>query len=174
MDRIFGSGVMGAAAAALLVAASAQAGDPASNGNAVNMARSSTVQNACSLTTSTSSVSLGDLSVTPLTASTLATLAGTCDGSAGYKINLTSVNAGSGGSTLFLKGATSGNTDLINYSLTYDNATVVFASGTATLAGATPPTASSGTAKTLAITTTPGAYHADSYTDTLTITLAAN
>ena len=175
MDSIFGRNLIGAALAAALVltASAAEAGNPASNGNAVNIALSSTVQNACSLTTSTSSVSLGDLSVTPLTNSALATLTETCNDNAGYTVSLTSLNAGTNGSALFLKGNTTGNTDQINYSLIYNTSSVSFTSGTAALTTASAPTGSTGAQKTLAITTTPGAYHADSYTDTLTITLAA-
>jgi len=177
MDRKFSGKSLGASfafAAALFFAGSTvQAGNPPSDGNSVTVQVSSTVQNECSLATSSNSVQLGDLSTSPLTSSALATITESCNDAAGYTVNLTSTNAGTGGSLLYMKGTSSGNTDQIDYTLIYNGATVSFAVGTATLTNSSTATTSTGSAKTLTITTTPGSYRADSYTDTLVITLAA-
>jgi hypothetical protein len=175
MDRKFRRNLFGSAFALSAVLAFAGSAAQAGNvtGNAVNIALTTTVSNACSLVTSTNSVNLGDLSTAPLSNSNLATITETCNDAAGYTVNLTSTNAGTGGSLLYMKGANSGNTDQIDYTLTYNGSTVSFTAGTATLTNASTSTNSAGLAKTLAITTTPGSYRADSYADTLVITLAA-
>lgn len=168
--RLFGPPL--AFAVALVFAAPAvQAGNPASNGNAINIALTSTIQNTCSLVTSSTDVNLQDLSTTPLSNSALATITETCNDQAGYTVSLTSNNAGIGGSLLYMKGSTSGNTDQIDYTLTYNGSTVSFTGGSATLTTASAATPSTGAAKTLAITTAPGSYRADSYADTLVLTL---
>ncbi|HEY3920367.1 MAG TPA: spore coat protein U domain-containing protein [Stellaceae bacterium] len=142
-------------------------------GNTVNIALSSTVANACSLATSTSSVTLGDLQVTPANNTPVATLTEACNDAAGYSVKLASANATSG-SQLFLKGTTNA-TNTINYSLSYNNAAVTYSGGTATITTSTSPTTSAtGVTKSLNITTPAGFYATDTYADTLTITLSAS
>jgi hypothetical protein len=72
-----------------------------------------------------------------------------------------------------MKGSSSGNTDQIDYTLTYNGSTVSFTAGSGALTNASTATNSTGSAKTLTITTAPGSYRADSYTDTLVLTLVA-
>lgn len=175
MDRKLSRKLLGSAlavAALVFAGSAAQAGNAASNGNAVNIALSSTVQNACSIATTTNSVTLPDISVTAFSGP-IATLTETCnDLSGGYSVTLTSLNAGSGGSSLYLKGRNTNNTTQIPYSLSYYSA-VSFNNGSATIhtGNTTPPTGSS---QPLTLTTTPGSYTADVYGDTLTITLTAS
>jgi hypothetical protein len=175
MDRKFSRSLFGGAfafSAALLFAGSAaQAGN--GTGNAVNIAVTSTVSDACNLLTSATSVNLYDLSTAPLSNSTIATITESCNDAAGYTVSLTSTNAGTGGSLLYMKGSSSGNTDQIDYTLTYNGSTVSFTAGSGALTNASTATNSTGSAKTLTITTAPGSYRADSYTDTLVLTLVA-
>jgi len=107
--KLFGSALAFAALAFAGSAAQAQAGNPASNGNAVHIALSSTVQNACSIATSTTAVTLGDVSVTQYNG-TIANLNETCnDLAGGYTVKLTSTNAGTG-TAFYLAGANTNNT----------------------------------------------------------------
>lgn len=146
----------------------------AANNNNVTIGLTSTVAEACTVATSANSATLGDLSASPVTNDTIATITEVCNDPVGYKVTLTSANAGASGNTLYLKGATAGNTNQIDYSLTYNSANVTFASGSGLLTNATAPTPTAGTPKTLQLTSTAGNYNADTYTDTLTITMAAN
>lgn len=158
--------------AALVLANSFAYANGASNGNAVNIALSSTVANACSVATSTTSVTLGDLQVTPANNTPVANITEACNDRSGYTVSLQSANATSG-SQLYLKGTTNA-TNTINYSLTYNSQSVSYANGTATITTATAPTGSTGVTKSLNITTPAGFYATDTYADTLTITLSAS
>jgi len=174
MDRTFAGKLFATAigAAALACAASTAEAFTESNGNNVQIQLTSTVNNICSISTSTTgAVVLGDVTVTPFNG-TIATLTELCNALGGYKVTLTSLNAGNG-NTLFLKPSSATNTEQINYSLTYGTAPVSFSGGSATLTTSHTPTGGTGVQNPLSLTTVTGFYNADTYTDTLTITLAA-
>jgi hypothetical protein len=160
-------------AALVFAGSAAQAGPQASPGNSVNISLSSTVQNACSIKTDTTAVTLGDVSATQFNG-TIAQLTETCnDLAGGYTVKLGSQNAGTGGTAFYLAGANTSNTTHIPYTLSYNSAAVTLAGGTATISTGTvtPPT---GVTHPLALTTTVGSYTADTYSDLLTITLTAS
>ena len=91
----------------------------------------------------------------------------------GYKVTLASANAGTG-TQAYLKGAISGNPDVMNYSITYGSTAVTLVSGSATVTSVTARTSSTGVAKNIAISYTGAWLAADTYSDTLTLTIAGN
>lgn len=179
MARKFVRGLVGGVSALALVlglaASAAYAGTGGvtpSTGNAVNIKLTSTVADACSIGTSATSYSLGDLQQTPASGTTVATITEACNDPSGYTVTLTSANATSG-NQLFLKGTTNAS-NVIDYTLSYGGQTVSYTGGSATLTTATAPTAQAGVQNALAISTTAGFYAADTYADTLTLTLKAS
>lgn len=98
-----------------------------------------------------------------------ATLLGTvteiCNDANGYKVTLATSNNEN------FKGATS--STLIPYTLTYNGSAVTFSSGSATLTPSGSRTTPSGVSKGLTITFAPSFYTADSYSDTLTLTMVS-
>lgn len=90
----------------------------------------------------------------------------------GYNVTLTSANAGIS-SQAFLKGST-GNSDTVNYSITYGGSTVTLASGSAVVTTATSRTGSTGATKDIAVTFAGGWLAADTYSDTITLSIASN
>ena len=91
----------------------------------------------------------------------------------GYKVTLSSLNAGSTAQA-FLKGALTGNADTVNYSITYGGTAVTLASGSATVTSVAARTGTTGVAKNIAVTFAGGWLTADTYSDTLTLTIAGN
>jgi len=93
----------------------------------------------------------------------------------GYKVTLRSATAfAAAGSQAYLKGASAGNTDVVNYSITYNGSAVTLASGEAIVSSTSARTTGSGVTKNLQVTLT-GAFNvADTYSDTLTLTIANN
>lgn len=90
----------------------------------------------------------------------------------GYHVTLASANAGTG-SQAYLKG-TGGNTDVVNYSVKYNGTAVTLSGGSATVTSATGRTASSGVTKNIAVTFAGSWLAADTYSDTITLTIAGN
>ena len=90
----------------------------------------------------------------------------------GYKVTLSSANAGTG-SQAKLKGV-SANTDVVNYSIKYNGAAVTLVSGSAEVTATTARTPAAGVAKNIAVTFAGSWLAADTYSDTLTLTIAAN
>ncbi len=90
---------------------------------------------------------------------------------AGYTVSLSSANGG-----ILKESDTSGVglQDSLSYSLTYDGTPVVFVSGSAVISNADKRTSAVGTTKTLAISFASEFLNADTYTDVLTFTIAAN
>ena len=118
-----------------------------------------------SVVTASGASSLNLLS-TPPSAITVGTLSEICNSTTGYTVSVQSANGGS------LKGAISGNTDSVAYTL-YQNGTAVTLSATATTM-ITASAKTSGTSQTLTIAYTGNsALAADVYSDTLTFTIAA-
>ena len=95
-----------------------------------------------------------------------------CNSKSGYTVTLTSLNAPTG-NTLILKGGANP-TEQITYTLTYNSTGVTFASGSATLTDGTDKINDT-TGKVLAISFSAVAanFTADTYSDTLTITITA-
>lgn len=91
----------------------------------------------------------------------------------GYHVTLSSLNAGTG-SQAFLKGASAGNTDTVNYAIKYQGVSVTLSSGAARVTTATARTAQAGVTKTLAVTVPASWVNTDTYNDTLTLTIAAD
>ena len=91
----------------------------------------------------------------------------------GYKVTLGSLNAGSTAQA-FLKGALTGNADVVNYSITYGGAAVTLVSGSAQVTTAAARTGSTGATKNIAVTFSGAWLTADTYSDTLTLTIAGN
>lgn len=91
----------------------------------------------------------------------------------GYKVTLGSANAGSTAQA-FLKGALTGNPDTVNYSITYGGTAVTLASGSATVTSVAARTGAAGVTKNIAVTFAGSWLTADTYSDTLTLTIAGN
>lgn len=90
----------------------------------------------------------------------------------GYTVTLKSANAGSG-TQAKLVGAEPTNTDVVNYSMKYNGVGVTLVSGEATVTSTSGRTGSSGVDKSLQITFSANAWiAADTYSDTLTLTIA--
>ena len=90
----------------------------------------------------------------------------------GYKVTLTTANAPSGTAAV-LKGPT-GNTDTVPYTMTYGGTAVTLVSGSAVVTSVTAKTVSAGVTKNLNVTVPAIWVNADTYTDTITLTIAAN
>lgn len=88
----------------------------------------------------------------------------------GYTVTLQSANAT--GSQAFLKGSP-GNEDVVNYSIKYNGSPVTLSSGSATVTDADSRTPGAGVDKSLAVTIAPQWVNTDTYSDTLTLTIAA-
>jgi hypothetical protein len=107
-----------------------------------------------------------------VTAQKVADLTERCNSRLGYTVKMTSLNAGPAGNSLYLKDTGVG-TDTVPYSLTYNSASVTFASGTATLTDVAAKTPGSGVVKPLAVTIASSWVNAATYADTLTFTITA-
>lgn len=90
----------------------------------------------------------------------------------GYKVTLSSLNAAATAQAV-LKGGT-GNTDSVNYSILYGGTAVTLAAGSATVTSVAARTGSAGVPKNIAVTFAGGWLAADTYSDTLTLTIAGN
>ena len=88
----------------------------------------------------------------------------------GYKVTMTSLNAGGSGSSLFLKDTAVG-VDTAPYSLTYNGSAVTFSTGSATLTDVSSRTAQAGVVKALAVTIASSWVNSATYADTLTFTI---
>lgn len=91
---------------------------------------------------------------------------------AGYQVTLASANAGTG--TQASLNGTSGNSDVVNYTMSYNGTAVTLSSGSAQVTNATGRTPGAGVVKTLAVTIPASWVNTDTYSDTLTLTIAAN
>ena len=163
MNRFFRSA---ATAAALVIAASAaQAGTTGS----VNL--SGSIGQSCNLTVVAQSIA-STLDLTATTAgTTVANVTENCNDKLGYNVSLATTN----GTTTGLFKGPSGNTDTLAYSVTYNGVAKTFTSGSVNATTATARTAPGGVVKALAIAFTgTSTLNADTYTDTLTLTMTAN
>ena len=97
----------------------------------------------------------------------------TCNDKLGYKVTLPSANAAATAQAV-LKGAISGNPDSVNYSIIYNAVPVTLVSGSATVTTAVAKTGAAGLQKNLAVTLAGGWLTADTYSDTITLTIAWN
>ncbi|HEY9172061.1 MAG TPA: hypothetical protein VI136_07255 [Verrucomicrobiae bacterium] len=91
----------------------------------------------------------------------------------GYKVTLTSANAGST-SQATLKGAEGSNNDVVNYSMKYGGTEVTLSSGSAQVTTSSARTAQAGVVKALTVTIPESWVNTDTYSDTLTLTIAVN
>jgi hypothetical protein len=91
----------------------------------------------------------------------------------GYDVTISSLNAGATAQA-FLKGSIVGNADVVNYSIQYNGGGVTLANGSATVTIASGRTPGSGVAKNLNVTFAGAWLTADTYSDTLTLTIAGN
>ncbi len=89
----------------------------------------------------------------------------------GYTVTLRSLNAGTG-ARAFLKGST-GNTEEVDYTMTYGGSGVTLGSGVATVTDANAKTTGAGVDKNLVVAIVATYVNADTYTDTLTLTIAS-
>lgn len=105
----------------------------------------------------------------------VATVTEKSNNQAGYTVTVESQNAAAlGSSTAFFKGSDAGNGDTLNYGMSYNGAAVSLdASGAAVVSDVAGTTAQTGVDKQLAITYTGAFLNADTYSDTLTFTIAA-
>lgn len=90
----------------------------------------------------------------------------------GYTVTLNSLNAGSTAQA-FLGGAAVGNTDTVNYTLKYNGTAVTLVSGSAVVTTSATRTPQAGVVKGLAVTIPATWVNTDTYSDTLTLTIAA-
>jgi hypothetical protein len=91
----------------------------------------------------------------------------------GYTVTVTSLNAGATAQA-FLKGALAGNADVVNYSIQYNGAGITLVNGSGTVTLASGRTGGTGVAKNLNVTFAGSWLTADTYSDTLTLTIAGN
>jgi len=102
----------------------------------------------------------------------VATITEICTAS-GYTVAIESTNGVTGTDGL-LKGAHTNNTDTIAYSMKYNSISFNLSGGTATITDSVDPTSTAGLDKILQISYTgSSSLTGDSYSDTLTITIAA-
>ena len=94
-----------------------------------------------------------------------------CNSKNGYTVTLATANAPTGTSA-FLKG-TGGNTDTAPYTMTYNGVAVNLVAGSATVTTASAKTPSAGVTKNLNVTVPAVWVNADTYSDTITLTIAA-
>ena len=105
------------------------------------------------------------------TAKTVAIATETSNNKLGYTVKLTTANAPAG-TAAFLIG-TAGNTDTAPYTMTYNGVAVTLVAGSATVTTASAKTPSTGVAKNLNVTIPAVWVNADTYSDTITLTIAA-
>lgn len=91
----------------------------------------------------------------------------------GYKVTLSSANAGTTAQAFF-KGAIAGNTDTENYSISYGGTAVTLASGSAVVSSTTGRTVAAGVTKNINVTFAGAWLAADTYSDTLTLSIVGN
>jgi len=151
------------AAAAVLPAAAA-------NNNNVAIPLSGTVATACTVADSATgaTTTFGDMT-TGQSGTLVGTITETCNDKNGYKVTLSTANFSSGSPNF--KGA--GTSTLVPYALTYNGTGLTWSAGTATITPSGTQTGASGVAKQLKITFAGGFLAADSYSDTITITMAS-
>jgi len=89
----------------------------------------------------------------------------------GYTVELQSANAGAG--TQAYLGGTGGNTDVVNYSMKYNGVAVTLSGGKATVTNVAARTPGAGVDKNLSVTLAAAWVNTDTYSDTLTLTIAA-
>lgn len=92
---------------------------------------------------------------------------------AGYTVTVSSANASSGSPTFV--GSDPSNSDTMTYTLKYDGSAVVFSGGSALISDVGTKTTTTGSTKSLNISYDGGSnfLNADTYSDTLTFTIAA-
>jgi len=92
---------------------------------------------------------------------------------AGYTVSISSTNAATG--TPHFKGSSPTNSDTLNYTLNYDGAAISFSGGSALISDVNSKTATLGSSKALNITYdgTADFLNSDTYSDTLTFTIAS-
>jgi len=155
--------------ALLAVAAVAFAG-VAHAGTTGTVNLSGTIGQSCNITVSAAGNTGLNLAANA-TATSVATVTEACNDKLGYNVTLVTTN----GTTTGLFKGPSGNNDTLAYTVTYNGAAKTFASGSTNITTATARTAPGGVAKTLAISFTGNSsLNADTYTDTLTLTMTAN
>ena len=91
----------------------------------------------------------------------------------GYKVTLSSANAGATAQAV-MKGAIAGNADSVNYSITYGGTAVTLAAGSALVTSTAGRTGAAGVNKNIAVTFAGSWLTADTYSDTITLTIAGN
>jgi hypothetical protein len=130
---------------------------------------SGTVPDLTSITVSTASdIQNLDLSA-DISGKSIATVTERSNRRTGYTVTLQSANGGA------LVGVDPLNADTVPYTLTYGGSPVTFSSGTATVTDASSKTTGTGTSKNLAISVAGATLfpNSDTYSDTLTFTIAA-
>ena len=86
-------------------------------------------------------------------------------------MTLNSLNAGSTAQAVL--NGTAGNTDTVNYTMKYDGTAVTLASGSAVVTSSAVRTPGAGLVKGLSVTIPAVWVNTDTYSDTLTLTIAA-
>ena len=89
----------------------------------------------------------------------------------GYTVTLNSLNAGATAQAVL--NGTAGNTDTVNYTMKYNGIAVTLASGSAVVTTSAVRTPVAGLVKPLAVTIPASWVNTDTYSDTLTLTIAA-
>ena len=152
----------------LILASSAQA---SGNDNNVTIPLNGTVPTSCTVANNSSGATTSFSDMTQGANNVLiGTITETCNDRSGYKVTLTDSNFSANQPSF--KGASSG--ALIPYTLTYNGSNVNFPNSTATLTSSGSQTGTNGVTKALDISFPSGSYTADTYSDTLTITMASN
>jgi hypothetical protein len=142
----------------------------AANNNNVTIPLSGTVATTCTVANNATGATTTFTDMTTGASGVLiGTVTETCNDKNGYKVTLTESNFSA--SSPSFKGSST-NT-LIPYSLSYNGTAVNFPSSTATITPSGTQTSATGVAKALNITFAASLYTADTYSDTITITMAS-
>jgi hypothetical protein len=159
-------GLLAVALISILAGTAAQA----ANNNNVTIPLSGTVAASCTVANSATgaTTTFSDMT-TGQTATLIGTITEICNDKDGYKVTLSTANFASGSPNF--KG--SGTSAVVPYSLTYNGTALTYVSGTATVTSSGTQTNSTGVSKQLKISFTGGFLTADSYADTITITMAS-
>jgi hypothetical protein len=142
----------------------------AANNNNVTIPLSGTVATTCTVTNNATgaTTTFSDMT-TGQTATLIGTITEICNDKNGYKVTLATANFAGGSPNL--KGSST--SAVVPYSLTYNGTALSYVGGTATVTPSGTQTNSTGVSKQLKISFTGGFLSADSYADTITITMAS-
>lgn len=146
---------------------SGTSGAQAANDNNLTIPLTGAVASDCTVSDDSASATTSFSDMTQGASNVLVgTITETCNDKSGYKVMLTTTNNAN------FKGTNTGT--LVPYNLAYNGTDVTFSNGSAVITDSSKKTKKQGVAKALDISFAAGYYIADTYNDTITITMASN